>query len=109
MYFFTSNIPDRGFQKIPIDDDSVLMKELLEKVLIRRKLNLIKGGSKIFLPCLKCIVVLKHEFKLQLKGTVKHRSHQYAYLNVCYLLYEEYDLEHSQNVTSSSFGQTLTA
>ena len=39
-----SYMPNRGFSKIPIEDDSILMKELLEKVLSRRKLKEIKGA-----------------------------------------------------------------
>ena len=38
-------MPNRGFSKIPIEDDSILMKELLEKVLSRRKLKEIKGAA----------------------------------------------------------------
>ena len=39
----TINMPNKGFSKIPIEDDSVLMRELLQKVLQRRKYRQVVG------------------------------------------------------------------
>ena len=37
-------MPNRGFSKIPVDDDTILMQELLDRVLARRNVKEMKGA-----------------------------------------------------------------
>lgn len=37
--FFDRIMPERGFSRMPIENDNILMKDLLQKVLERRKIE----------------------------------------------------------------------
>ena len=41
--FFFSNIPNRGFNKFQFDDAAITMKDILQKILKRRKIRIRPG------------------------------------------------------------------
>ena len=43
LFLACSYMPNRGFSKIPVDDDTILMQELLDRVLARRNVKEMKG------------------------------------------------------------------
>ena len=61
---YCRNVPNRGFNKFQIDDAGVTMKEILQKVLKRRKIR-IRPGKTSFMQALtghKSIPLYKHVF-----------------------------------------------